>query len=398
MHFVEGRPTRRNYFPSVNLQRSYGEEIPGKSHTEDGDGNNQKRQIGDHQPLLPKKPRLARADETPTVPVTLAEGDDQEVYEGDLTISRFNYRRRKEDNVKVYETVPTRTNTVTITRVTTAKSSVTGLATNRIDKRLTGTSTENTRSTSAPLPPQRIIQQGQVPLHRVNPSSSKLKRTVEVSEENDDFEIPYEIAMVEDDDGDGDCSELSYTDVGNEPKQNLNLVHETVVVGKRYPVASPGAVVISEAQTRQSNKTPVPVAIQNTVPTRAIIVRPKTIPMLAVAPKTHQVIQPLTRITRLDQETGQILQRAVPIQPKQEVTHTSVITSTNAVTSQATPKPSTSTLQVQQNTEAPKPLATYDPSRQQLQIANPVKYIQECHARIADLGKYYASSISIKIR
>jgi len=39
--------------------------------------------------------------------------------------------------------------------------------------------------------------------------------------------------------------------------------------------------------------------------------------------------------------------------------------------------------------EKPKvvPLASYDPQAQVLQISNPVKYISECHNRIAQLSK-----------
>lgn len=255
-------------------------------------------------------------------------------------------------------------------------------------------------------------------------SATKMENVQEQSQE-----CPYEIDMLAEDENeeddiedDGDSSELSDIgiDIQTTPARKKHFTSKDLATAKtlsslvvsRHMATAP---TVSRKEGMQVNK-------------------PRVIPVLAVAPKTQlqqgSILQPFQTIGRAivqqqqqnrksGQHTNALITTSTTCKPI--ITSTTSLATSSSASNNSGPTtksviavtgsipafpakpemtsiaPSTSTITAttsistaagQQQTSAGTPtLATYDPSRQQLQIANPVKYIQECHTRIAQLCK-----------
>lgn len=220
-----------------------------------------------------------------------------------------------------------------------------------------------------------------------------------------------------DDDGDGDSSDLSDIGIDIQPTGSFKKQYTSKDISTAKTLSS---MVVSRHH--------VPLPHTSVVPPQKDVIpsaKPKLIPILAVAPKSQQgtILQPVvaTRTVPAQQNNRKtsssnalaskpgstsslgttayssvnspvVTKTVIAVAGSSCVVKTEssttpsvpVITSTSSLTT--TPGQQQKSLPV---TTAPAPpsLATYDPSKQQLQIANPVKYIQECHARIAQLRK-----------
>ncbi|ODN01828.1 A-type inclusion protein A25 [Orchesella cincta] len=393
LHFAEGKPTRRNYFPSMNLSMKRNEAVKVeqmKMENDRGDNGDSCDQIADEE----------ERGKVSLVPMELLQeqpGNDCDDEE-ELTVSRFHYPDEESTNS---ERGTSRNSAVTITRVkpitnvrtlqssnNNSVSDIAQVATNATEARRRVTAPANrfikfgsnqrpiVTLTPRPRPTSSILQSSTsnnsvrsiVTLNSSQSTQRYNKVTADLEDEEDeledgdsDHESEYGYTNMDDDDG-GDSSELS--DIGID-------IHPI-----RQPTSSSQSSQGKFLQKKQQ-----------------LDIKPKTIPVFAVSPSTQQQQNESFEPIITSVSTVSAMKSVEKTNPNLENNNKTESNVQGQVQNKALPvmKPIINTgipkddqdVEVVYSAIPSMPLATYDPTKQQLQIANPIKYIQECHNRIA---------------
>lgn len=364
------------------------------------------------------------------VPVELLQEQEQEediqdeYNEGDLTISRYSYGR-EDDGLEMQDaTYDGPTNTVTITRVSTGiKPPISRIGSGAIITtipRATTAPSTNIKGPARTVGSASIVVRGaqppkKAPYHRLVPVPGKSKplqsmkplANVASQDERYDQECPYEIDMIMDDDEVNEFSPNSSNasvDFQLRNKKCRSQQLDPPALTATSKPSAPGTLASQQGTTLTCKTVGSPVKSEPRI--------------LAVAPRTQQSSISHSVIARVDSSaaipTLKKVMSATPLNPgfttrnflvsgskspapictppvASLVSLTPVAPIKAAVSTGTGPSSSVTTMvsstpQVPpKQALSPAPVATYDPSKQQLQIANPIKYIQECHTRIASL-------------
>ncbi|CAL8102085.1 unnamed protein product [Orchesella dallaii] len=399
LHFVEGKPTRRNYFPSINLRMKRSEAVkeePMEMKEDKGEDNASGMQTTDDDErgkvsLVP----MERLQEQPN-------DDDEE-----LTVSSFHYPGEGSSDAREdcnSERGISRNAAVTITRVKPITNVHTIQSTNNpvsdgyqqvasnapeVRRRVNAptnrfikfgsnqrpivTLTPRPRPTTSIQPVSTIANSVRLLSTSVNTNQTqKYKAQPHINEEIDaesDNESVYSYMDMEDDGG--DSSELSDIGIDIHPMRQ-----------QATPKSSASRSQLLQGKFVHQKK------LQN--------IKPKVIPVFAVSPSTQQQqngsFQPI--ITSVSTVSAmKTTNKPNTITGKETIEGSghqgemqNIVSSSPATVMKSIHKDDQDVEVLYSEIQPqPTPLATYDPTKQQLQIANPIKYIQECHTRIAQL-------------